>query len=199
MVCLTTTCTQLSSLTLTAFNVISIINLFRCNYNPPSPSPPLPTALRYVFSGAARRATVTILHPDPATKAVRRLTRSSPSVQYVQGDPQSGHDLRRAGILKATSVLLFNTGWGEAESWQKDGELIKSVLVVRHELRAQGEDRLNECIILTELTDSENTCFIDPTRWWPEEGRRFSLSPIYASGSVFPNTLLETAVVQVRA
>ena len=63
-------------------------------------------------------------------------------------------------------------------------------------MRAQGEERLNECIILTELTDSENTCFIDPTRWWPEEGRRFSLSPIYASGSVFPNTLLETAVVQ---
>ena len=122
----------------------------------------------------------------------------APLVRLVVGDVLERHDLSRAGLAYAHSVVIFASGGRSDDNKAAIDEGDRRSTLVRAKIaELQSRQRGRVAPVITEVHSAQAMRFLDPTMWWPEdESDEFAYvnAPAYASGHVFSPSMLHPLV-----
>ena len=145
---------------------------------------------------------IVILHPHRISYHVWGQISIFAGIYFVRGSPVVERDIRRAGVYRASHfVLLAGADTEKAEVREvgsrqtglEDADAIFSYHIVR---------RLNDKTkIIVEMVHPQNSSYLEPVidvnTSNNVDGEDYIVSPLFASGSMFTASLLDTFVCQV--
>ena len=111
----------------------------------------------------------------------------------IHGVVGSVDDLMLSGAPYASMVVLLSSREIEmSEGYHVDGMGIRTTLLIRSECKKL---QVTEPYIMTELFNSANTIFVDPTDWGGSNSNKqshYTLSPVFSEGRIYTNELNDT-------
>lgn len=150
---------------------------------------------------------IVILYPERIPYHVWSQISVFRGIYYIRGSPVVERDVRRAGVFRASHFVLLagvkdseahvadddiKTARGHRKTGLEDADAIFSYHIVR---------RLNDqAKIIVEMVHPQNASYLEQINEEEEEGdgSDYITSPLFASGSLFTASLLDTFVCQVN-
>ena len=139
---------------------------------------------------------IVILNPNGVSEATWRRVSIFEGILYVKGSALEENDLRRAGIFKASQVVVLadgvrksKTGASNSSDALEDADAIFSYQLVK---------RLNEkAHVVVEIVHSSNVSYLDSSEGHAlVRAEDYKFTPQFASGTLYTSSLLDAVLCQ---
>ena len=139
---------------------------------------------------------IVLLYPDEIPAHIWRRISLFEGILYVKGSPLEESDIRRAGIFRASQVVVLadpNVETSKKDSSRIDALVDADAIFTYHCVR-----RLNEKTqVMIEIVRHQNVIYLDPSvTSITSAGSNFKFTAQFASGLLFTSSMLDTIVCQ---
>jgi hypothetical protein len=149
--------------------------------------------LRARYMGTMRH--IVILHPVEIPYSIWTRISQFDGIFVVRGSSLEENDIRRAGIFRASQVIVLAEAMSQHNSSKTGSDaLIDADAIFGYQCVKRLNDKAS---IVIEIVKEQNVSYLETgSKSVSDEGYKFS--PQFASGSLFTSSMLDTVVCQVH-
>lgn len=140
---------------------------------------------------------IVILSPNNIPHNVWNRISIFEGIFFVRGSPLEESDIRRAGIFRASQVVvLANVSSGEHTAIEKSNNsaLVDADVIFCYKCCKRFNERAT---VVIEIVREQNISYLDTNTVISSEGNSFKFTPQFAAGVLFTSSMLDTLVCQV--